>query len=646
MMPRIIFGFVFVVWAAGMAPSDALARVADAEQYRQDYLAALDALKRGQRARFQQLSESLDGYVLHGYVQYEFLKNRVDSTPATVIRKFLEDNADAPIAELMRRKWLQHLANRGNWESFLADYRDIDDPKLQCLRLQRLLRTSVQQAALMSEIEALWHTGRRLPSACDPVFAAWRTAGHMTSDRIWDRIRLAMESRRLSVAGELARYLEPRERVWVSRWQAMHRNPVRELNRIGYPVETPAARMIIKHGIVRLGQRDPERAMQQWEHLKEKYQFFGEDENYVLRHLGIMAAQDHLPIALQWLSAVSADSNDEYLHLWRVKAALRVGEWETAKRFIAALPEEAKQKHQWRYWEARTAQATGDNRGAAAMYAALARERSYYGFLAADRVDADYAMQHVSVDARPEELGAMLARPGIQMARELYDLGLIVDARRQWNWTARNMNNRELQVAAVIAREWGWYDRAILTVSKSDHLDDLELRFPILYRDVIEANAAEYGIDPSWIFGVVRQESAFVVDARSHAGALGLMQLMPATGRLTGRRLKMRIGSNQALLNVENNLRLGASYLKHVLDRNDGHQVLATAAYNAGPSRVPRWLPPDGSLDSDVWIETIPFDETRDYIRNVLAFTAVYEHRLSVRPTRLRTRMPAVDSAQ
>ncbi|HLF24204.1 MAG TPA: transglycosylase SLT domain-containing protein, partial [Burkholderiales bacterium] len=262
-------------------------------------------------------------------------------------------------------------------------------------------------------------------------------------------------------------------------------------------------------------------------------------------------------------------------------------------------------------------------------------------FLAADRIGADYAMQHVSVDAAPAEIAKLEARRDFQAARELYTLGEIADARRQWQWATRDLNNRELQVAAVVARQWGWYDRAIQTVVKSGHPDDLELRFPVIYRDVIEANAEKYDIDPGWIYGVVRQESAFVVDARSDAGALGLMQLLPSTGRAGIRQLRLRTRVEDALLSVETNVRIGVNYLKQVLDRYGGHQVLATAAYNAGPNRVNGWIP-DETIDADVWIETIPYSETRGHVKNVLAFAAVYEYRLGKQPTRLNRRMPAV----
>jgi soluble lytic murein transglycosylase len=614
----------------------------DVEAQRQSYAAAIVAARVNDEARYLQHLKHLDGYILRGYAQYEYLKDRVDRSSAQALRKFMDDNGHTPLAEMMRQKWLHVLADRGDWAAFMREYAEIPaDAELVCLHLGRELKSSEPPATLMSRVEQLWLSGRRLPGACEPLFAAWKKAGYMTSDKVWERIRLAMEARDLSLAREVADHLSAKERAWVERWQAMHRNPVRELEALDYPVETPVARMIVKHGIVRLAYRDPEEAMRWWERLKQRYQFFGEDDDYVLRYVGILAAQNRSPLALKWLSGVSARDDDVSLKLWRVYAALWAGEWNTARRFIAALPEDEQKSTRWRYWNARIMERNGESAAAREIYTALARERDYYGFLAADRVSAEYSMQHVSVEASGEEIAALESRPTVQAARELYTLGYIPDARRQWQWAIRNLSNRELQVAAVIARQWGWYDRAIQTVALSGHPDDLELRFPIVYRGIIEASAAEYKVDSGWVYGVVRQESAFVVDARSEAGALGLMQLLPSTGRDGLRRLKLGGRVNDALLTVEHNVRLGVGYLKEVLERYAGNQVLATAAYNAGPNRVSGWIPPD-ARDADVWIETIPYSETRGYVKNVFAFAAVYEYRLGRRPTRLTERMPAV----
>lgn len=639
MMPRFISHFILLLLVLGH-PAAAVAGVEDEEQNRRTWQAAQSAIKAGDIKRFHQLRGQLDHYVLRGYLDYEFLKDRIAETPKETLHAFINSNLESPVSDYLRQKWLQHLAQRQDWTTFLQEYRDVDESsELNCRRLNHLLRTSQEQFALLAEVEYLWLTGNRLPSACEPVFSQWRKAGRMTSQLVWGRIGLAMERRNISLAQDLKAYLDQGDRVWVDRWVAMHRNPANELRKMRYPVETPVARTVVRYGVVRLGFSDPAQAMKEWSRLKEKYEFFGEDDNYVLRWVGILAAQQHLPGAVEWLSAVSASNNDKTLREWRVRAALRAGQWQTGLRFISALSDEEQQESEWMYWKARLLEKTGDKKAAWPIFSELATERSYYGFLAADLVGREYSMQHVSIDASPEEISAMLAQPGVQMAQELFIMGEIIAARRQWAWVTRSMRSRSLQVAAVLARHWGWYDRAIFTVAKSDHLDDLEVRFPILYRDMVEDSAQKSDIDPSWVYGVMRQESAFVTDARSGAGALGLMQLMPQTGRQTGRSLNLNINSNSAILKVENNLRLGAGYLKNVLDVNKGHQVLATASYNAGPHRVKGWLPEADNLEADAWVESIPFNETRNYVKNVLGYTMVYAYRLGNARLRLQDRM-------
>ena len=614
------------------------------EQKREIYEKAIDAAEEGNVQKMRKLVADLDDYPLIGQIEFEYYKRHLASIPDDEIVHYLKRNSHMVFSDYLRERWLKRLAKKGEWDKFMRNY-DIQsnrDKELYCFHLDRKLKTSQDQAAVMASIEQLWLTGRRLPGACNPVFREWSRAGYMTQDMVWARIKLAMESRRVSLARELSYYLPSQNRIWVSRWINMHRHPARELANINYPVVTPVARMIVKHGIARLAYRDPEAAMERWQKLKQAYQFFGEDENYVLRQLGILAAQHHLPQAVAWLSAVSASPNDQDLAEWRVRAALRNGDWDRAEYFLAALPLGVQEEEEWQYWKARILEHKNRIVEARKVFEKLAQNRSYYGFLASDHIGASYSMQHKSVDATPAELNTMGRRPDVEVAHELLEVGDTVDARRQWNWLTQRLSRRDLQVAAVIAKNWGWYDRAILTVSKSGHMDDLDLRFPVLYRDKVEKNADRVGLDAGWIFGVMRQESAFVSDARSPVGALGLMQLMPYTGRATAKRLKLDIRSRSAILNVDNNLKLGSAYLKRVLDRTDGNQTLATASYNAGPHKVKGWLP-ENDMDADIWVESIPYTETRNYIKNVFGYAAIYDHRLGTKLTRVVSRMPVIE---
>ena len=614
------------------------------EEQRQNYFAAEQALRKRQYGQFQVILKKLDGYILHGYLEYQYLKNRITTTPKETLARFVELNKDTVFGASLREKWLKHLAKKNDWDRFIQIYdHSENDSQLRCYYLRYQIGKEGLNSSITSQIKPLWLTARKTHSACQPVFDAWRRGGYMTEDLVWQRIKLAMEKGRLNFATELGQYLNKKNRTWLERWKKMYRHYNRELYDFNYPVDTPVARMIIRHGIMRLGRYDPQKAMEVWQDLKSRYQFYGEDDDYVLRWLGIYAASNRLPEALDWLSSVSVGENDSNLRIWRLKAALNAGAWETAKHFIANLTELEQGDRQWLYWQARVYEHTEEVDQAMEIYTRLAKFRDYYGFLAADRVNAEYSVVHESIEVTPEEVSAMLGRRDIQIAQELYMIGNQAAARKQWNWTIENFAPRQLEVAAVIARHWGWHDRAIYTVNKSPHRDDLELRFPIAYLDLVQENAEQMDIDPGWIYGVIRQESAFIADARSPAGALGLMQLMPKTGRMTGRSLKIRVRNKYTLIDIENNLKIGAAYLKHVLKRYKGHQVLATASYNAGPNKVKRWLPKTGEMDSDIWVENIPYRETRNYVKNVMAYTVVYDHRLDIkRPARLQERMPKI----
>ncbi|TFH46824.1 MAG: lytic murein transglycosylase, partial [Lysobacterales bacterium] len=232
--------------------------------------------------------------------------------------------------------------------------------------------------------------------------------------------------------------------------------------------------------------------------------------------------------------------------------------------------------------------------------------------------------------------------PGAMRARELFSLGRTVDARREWRMFIQNMTDEALVRAAKLAQDWGWHGRAIMTVALTSQLDDLEMRFPLAYHDRVLQQAKANGLNPAWVYAVVRQESAFIADARSPAGALGLMQIMPGTGRMIGRSLDRPLKNRQQLFDADISLEFGSAYLRILLDQLDEHPVLAAAAYNAGPHRVERWLPADETMSVDLWIENIPFRETREYLRRVIAYTAIYEQRLGHENIRLSARLAPI----
>ena len=405
---------------------------------------------------------------------------------------------------------------------------------------------------------------------------------------------------------------------------------------------------MLVYGIERVARRDPKLAAATWERLRTRFAFSVTAVATVHRRIGLSYAFAHEADALVWLNAIPESEMDDRAREWRILSSMLHGEWRRALEHILAIgggkAMRTPSSQRWRYWMARALESLGRQDDADSIYTQLARERSYYGFLAADRTERDYQLNHRALEYSDHELRLLVAQPGAMRARELYRLGRSVDARREWHMFTQGMSDEELARAAKLAHRWGWHGRAIMTVARTPHLDDLEMRFPLAYQDRVLEQARAQRLDPAWLYAIVRQESAFIADARSPAGALGLMQIMPGTGRRLGRSLDKPLKNLRQLLDTDVSLEFGSTYLRILLDKLDEHPILAAAAYNAGLHRVERWRPAQRSISADLWIETIPYRETREYLRRVVAYTTIYEQRLgrkSVRSSARLTPIPA-----
>ena len=605
------------------------------------------ALKRGHLRTYRRLLHRIEDYPLAPYLEYERLRRWMRRVSDSEIRAFLARHGDLPIADRLRARWLKRLARQGRWGVFLENYRPVGGTTLRCLKARALFETGRTREAMVLAGQ-LWQVGRSQPRACDPVFQRWAEHGGRTREAVWARIRLAMNNGRTALARYLAKSLPPEDQRWVRRWIRMRRAPAEALHHHEYRQDLPLAREIVRYGVKRLARRDPQAAYDFWSGVRELHRAKDGEAAVaeVDRYIALRAAYRGLPQALGWLAAIPEP--DARVRDWRVRAALAQQDWDAALAWIEALPPDERDSERWRYWRARILEARAGRlpaleAAARREFARLSGERDYYGFLAADRLGRPYPIRSDRLVFNDEELAAIARRPGIVRARELYRLGRLADARREWNAAIADLDERGLRMAAVLASRWGWHDRAILTVARSDHFDDLDLRFPLVYREQVLAQARQLRIDPAWVYGVIRQESVYMTDARSHAGALGLMQVMPSTGRLTARLINTRLRSSRELLDVDKNIRIGAAYLQRMRDTFGGNLVAATAAYNAGPQRVRQWLP-ERPLDADLWVETLPYSETRHYVQRVMAYTVIFDHRLDGRVDPLRRRMPPVSA--
>jgi soluble lytic murein transglycosylase len=327
---------------------------------------------------------------------------------------------------------------------------------------------------------------------------------------------------------------------------------------------------------------------------------------------------------------------------WRIRTAIADADWAAVVTHVEALPPDEARQEEWRYWRAVALEKTDRRIQAMDEYAQLAKLRDYHGFLAADYLRWPYEMSNQPIEYTEEALQNLAQRPGFVRAHELYRAELLTDARREWEQAIQGLSDAELKLAAVLADQWDWHDRAILTVARSGDYDDLALRFPLSFSEAVQHQARNHQLDPGHVYAVIRQESAFNKDARSSAGAMGLMQLMPKTGKDTAHKYDIPLASTRNLFEPDKNISIGSAYLRQVMEQYDNSIVLASAAYNAGPHRVRRWLPETSSQSAASWIALIPFTETRRYVQRVLAYAAIYDWRMQRKITPLREHMPVV----
>ncbi len=611
------------------------------KEQRQQYLDAKKALKAGKIKTFITLSEQLKTYPLYAYLRYNYLRPRLHRIDDAEIKEFIHSYPDFISIDSLKTSWLKQLIKQKKWQIFLDNYSPQKELKLRCQQLQARINTN-NYTYLLEDTRTLWLTGKSLPPQCDTAFARLYKSELMTNELVWERIQLAMERGNTGLVNYLSKRLDKDYRYWAKQWVAMHHNPTAGTKNPKYP-DTAVAREILLYGIKRLARQNITRSLRNWQKLQDNYNFIPVDIDDVNLVITVRAAKNKHPKAAGLLDKLNPLLDSDEIFHWCLRTALKNKDWQRLNRWTKDEPPEIPSvKYRWIYWRGRALEKIGDIEKANESYASIADQRDYYGFLAADRIGAKYQMNHYPLPEDLEAKNKISHLPGIRRARELFVLYGDYRARREWQHALRSMTNYQKQIAAQLASEWGWYDRAIFTMSAAHAYNDLELRFPITYRDDIEKYAKKRNLDTAWIFALMRSESAFMEKVKSPAGALGLMQIMPATGRLTARKIGMKKFRTSDLLVAKKNIALGTAYMKEMQDKFNGSHMLATAAYNAGPGRSVKWSPKKGCKEPDIWIEQIPFNETRAYVKRVIFYASIYDWRLGHEVIPLKQRMNAI----
>jgi soluble lytic murein transglycosylase len=605
-----------------------------------DFAAARDAYRAGDSARLERLAPRLKGHLLEPYVQYWRLRLKVDDADPSAVRAFLERYADMPLADRLRGEWLKSLGKRGAWELFAAEYpaRVAEDVELACYAAQFQLQRKRDGDDPAPEFRRLWFSGHEQPESCQPVFAALLARGVLSTRDVWARFRLAHEAGNFRLAARIAAELRAPERPSPRDFQRIDRGARAVLAKGEFRWTVPVERELALYALDRVAQTDAAAAHDAW--AKWRARMPEADRLYGSLLVAYSAARQLVPAASDWYREAVGATLNEAQRAWRVRAALRAGNWTEVGRAIDAMPPDEALEPAWRYWKARSLRADGHDADATRLYGGLATEQHFYAFLAAEALGA--SVMPISEPSTPEPgaLAAFAAREAVERVVRLSALDLRPDAQREWVTVVRGLDDDALLLAATFAQSNGLYDRSINTAERTRRRHDFALRYPTPFETEIQAAARDNGLDPALVYGLVRQESRFVSDIVSGAGAVGLMQLMPPTARWVAR----QTGADARALRLDNaafNVRLGAYYLHYVLDKLDGEPVLAAAAYNAGPGRAQAWRG-NAPLEGAIYAETIPFNETRDYVKKVLANAMFYQARLGSRYVALHDRLGIV----
>lgn len=637
------------------APSEAAAGVSPNDR---EFLAAREAFERRNISALSQAKAKFDqraDYPLSPYVSYWWFSAQLASSAqnanelASEIERFLEAHDATPFGEALRRDYLRALAKSGRWSQFNAQLArgSVDDNEVTCQRLRWQMaidESRTKQAEARRESIALWFADKPAAEPCYEVFDSLVSAGTITRAQIWRRTRELLAAGSVNDARRTAALLNPAPAGFEAATASANLDAKRFLGRHIIKRDDRTTVELAVFAVSRLARSNAEEAAKWLD--KQDSKFPDEAAAYAWAQVGYWGSMQLQPDALAWFGrAGKLDLNDTQA-TWLARAALRATahdpvHWQDVARAINMMSDAERRDPAWRYWLARATVATAQSAEPAQKTAALekaraewqrlSRENGFYAVLSADALGVTPQPSFNLIVPDEGLMGHIAQRASIRRALALFNLvdtkpDIRGDAIREWRYGLRGMDDQALLAAAELARRTGLPDRAISTAERTQGLHDYTQRFPTPHREQLESTAKQNGLDPAWVFGLIRQESRFMTDARSRVGAQGLMQLMPATAKWAAQQVGIKDYSQSRLGDIGTNLSLGSFYLRHVLD-DLGHTVLATAAYNAGPGRAKRWR---GSvaLEGAIYAESIPFTETRDYVKQVFLNKWYYRHRI------------------
>ena len=578
-------------------------------------------------------------YILAPYADYWLMLLRLSQADNQTVQAFLERYPDLPFADRVRGEWLKQLGKRQDWQTFIDEYLHFqrEDAAVSCYAIEA--RVSMGETEALASGKPLWHAAGEPPATCTSLFDRMQKAGVLTDEDIWQRFRLALIEGKFALAKVIVQRIPKFETANLKLIDSVNSNPSRVIEKKTISLKTRYGRELNLYALERVSRSQLDVALKHWPALQSSYE--SADRNYVWARFALYAARKHDPSALEYYARGKDAAMDKEQMAWKARAALRIRDWPGLQSAIMEMPVNQQQESVWRYWKARALKEQQQIPQANAIFVPLSHERSYYGLLAEEELGPVMGEPPSFYKASEEDIKEVAAMPGIKRSIELQRVDLRWESRAEWALATKDFDDRQMISAAEIAARQEWYDLAIITADKTRFTHDYTLRYPTPYRELVKGFSREQNLDEAWVYGLARQESRFIIQARSGVGAAGLMQVMPATAKWIAKRMGLDSYHNGMIHQLETNIQLGTYYMRHVLDQMGGQALMATAAYNAGPGRAKRWAGAQ-PLEGAIYAETIPFSETRNYVQKVMANAYFYASRLGTKVQSVKQRLGTV----
>ncbi|MCM2679516.1 transglycosylase SLT domain-containing protein [Echinimonas agarilytica] len=597
------------------------------------YLEANKALRTGKTDQYIQLRRALNDDPLSIYLDYRYLSPRISNQSVSTVNEFLSRAEGTPLALRLKRRYLALQGKKRNWKNFLAvSPTEPTRTELRCYYHRALLQSGQAEQAYAGA-ESLWLSGKSQPKACDTLFSEWAKAGQRSNDDVWRRMLLTYDARQSSLMTYLSRKLTGEYKASGEKLRELYQNPRRISRYKDFKKDTGRNRDIVSSALRKLARTSPQQAIKHWTHYQAAFKFERAQASEITKQLVLYSYSRNDSTASQWADQQLASLQVDQLTDRRIRQLLRKQDWQAVEARIYDLSEKEQQSERWQYWLAHIERSRGEAQKADERLTKIAGNRGYYSYLAADMMETPYQLNKNAGKTSEQASHTILSDAGLKRVEALIAADEPDNANSEWIYLLRRASSEQKVALANYALTQGWWHMAINSAIQAGEWDDVTLRFPLGYEEDFKTFAKMRNVDISLLMAIARRESTFNPRARSPKDARGLMQLMPATAKATAKKIGLRYKGTESLYQSETNIRLGSAYIKQVLGQFNQNQILAIASYNAGPHRVKRWVNDDTTLPFDVWVETIPFKETRAYVQAVLAYRVIYDLKLNGKTT-------------